>query len=103
MNTSDLKIMKEREASFLKAIDMHQGIIHKICHAWSRNSADEEDWMESMENFQKLNGSCLKLFEDKHCIMGIKEIKLNMNNSHAFLYKPYKEWVYPLVNWVNKN
>jgi hypothetical protein len=48
------------------------------------------------------HGSCLKLFEDKHCKTGIQEIKLNMNNSHAFLYKPYKEWIYPLVNWVNK-
>jgi hypothetical protein len=34
------------------------------------------------------HGSCLKLFEDKHCKTGIQEIKLNMNNSHAFLYKP---------------
>ena len=48
------------------------------------------------------HGSCLQLFEDKHCLTGIREIKLNMNNSHAFLYKPYKEWIYPLVNWINK-
>jgi hypothetical protein len=48
------------------------------------------------------HGSCSGLFEDKHCIKRIEEIKLNMNNSHAFLYKPYKEWVYPLVNWINK-
>ena len=48
------------------------------------------------------HGSCLKLFEDKNCITGLREIKLNMNNSHAFLYKPYKEWVCPLVNWINK-
>ncbi len=49
------------------------------------------------------HGSCLKLFKDKNCLTGIKEIKLNMNNSHAFLYKPYKEWVYPLTNWINVN
>ena len=47
------------------------------------------------------HGSCKLLFEDKHCVKSIKEIKLNMNNSHAFLYKPYKEWVHPLVNWIN--
>ena len=47
------------------------------------------------------HGSCLKLFEDKLCKTGIKEIKLNMNNSHAFLYKPYNEWIYPMVNWIN--
>jgi hypothetical protein len=49
------------------------------------------------------HGSCLMLFEDKHCKTGIEEIKLNMNNSHAFLYKPYKEWIYPMVNWINKS
>lgn len=48
------------------------------------------------------HGSCSKLFEDKNCKTGVREIRLNMNNSHAFLYKPYKEWVYPLVNWINK-
>ena len=48
------------------------------------------------------HGSCSLLFEDKPCIKSFKEIKLNMNNSHAFLYKPYKEWVHPLVNWINK-
>lgn len=47
------------------------------------------------------HGSCLKLFEDKNCITSLKEIKLNMNNSHAFLYKPYREWVHPLVDWIN--
>ncbi|HXB33172.1 MAG TPA: hypothetical protein VNV35_07115 [Puia sp.] len=48
-----------------------------------------------------LHGSCKLLFSDKRCITSIKEIKLNMNNSHAFLYKPYKEWVDPLVKWIN--
>jgi len=48
------------------------------------------------------HGSCLKLFEDKYCITSLKEIKLSMNNNHAFLYKPYNEWVHPLVNWINK-
>jgi hypothetical protein len=48
------------------------------------------------------HGSCLQLFEDKYCVTGLKEIKLNMNNSHAFLYKPYKEWVHPLVDWINE-
>jgi hypothetical protein len=48
------------------------------------------------------HGSCLELFSDKHCIKSVEEIKLNMNNSHAFLYKPYKEWIYPLINWINK-
>jgi hypothetical protein len=32
---------------------------------------------------------------------GYKEIKLSMNNGHGFLYKPYREWVHPLVKWIN--
>ena len=48
------------------------------------------------------HGSCALLFDDKHCIKSFMEIRLNMNNSHAFLYKPYKEWVHPLINWINK-
>ncbi|MGH7452622.1 MAG: DUF1566 domain-containing protein, partial [bacterium] len=35
------------------------------------------------------------------CISDYKEIKLNMNNGHGFLYKPYREWVHPLVKWIN--
>ncbi|MFQ5708631.1 MAG: hypothetical protein ACE5HO_14340 [bacterium] len=46
-------------------------------------------------------GSCESYFKDRHCISGFKEIKLNMNNGHGFLYKPYKEWVHPLVKWIN--
>lgn len=46
------------------------------------------------------HGSCRKLFEDIHCKTGVKEIKLNMNNSHGFLYQPYKEWVQPIVEWA---
>lgn len=48
------------------------------------------------------HGSCARIFEDKNCKTGFKEIKLNMNNSHAFLYKPHPEWVLPLVKWATK-
>jgi hypothetical protein len=46
-------------------------------------------------------GSCASYFDDQDCISGYKEIKLNMNNGHGFLYKPYREWVHPLVKWIN--
>lgn len=48
------------------------------------------------------HGSCAKIFEGRNCLT-FKEIKLNMNNSHAFLYKPFQEWVLPVVRWVNEN
>jgi hypothetical protein len=46
-------------------------------------------------------GSCEGYFNEQVCISGYKEIKLNMNNGHGFLYKPYREWVHPLVKWIN--
>lgn len=46
------------------------------------------------------HNSCSKMFEDKTCVEGFKEIELNMGNGHGFLYQPYKEWVHPLINWI---
>ena len=48
------------------------------------------------------HGSCEKIFMEQHCQPGFREIKLNMGNSHGFLYQPYKEWVVPLVAWINE-
>lgn len=47
------------------------------------------------------HGSCLRLFDDKNCKPTVLEIRLDMKNSHGFIYKPYKEWVRPLVAWMN--
>lgn len=46
-------------------------------------------------------GSCEGYFNDQDCMSGYKEIQLKMNNGHGFLYKPYREWVHPLINWIN--
>jgi hypothetical protein len=45
-------------------------------------------------------GSCETILAEPRCKSGFKEIKLNMGNGHGFLYKPYKEWVHPLVKWI---
>jgi len=45
--------------------------------------------------------SCDKILNDKNCKDGYREIRLDMGNSHAFLYKPYREWVDPLVDWAS--
>lgn len=47
------------------------------------------------------HGSCLGLFEDKSCKPIVQEIMLDMENSHGFIYRPYKEWVRPLVAWMD--
>lgn len=45
-------------------------------------------------------GSCHKLLGDKRCKTGYTEISLSMGNGHGFIYKPYREWVLPLVQWA---
>lgn len=45
-------------------------------------------------------GSCHKLLSDKLCKTGYTEISLSMGNGHGFIYKPYREWVLPLVQWA---
>ncbi len=47
-------------------------------------------------------GSCRELFTDPSDGSSFKEIELNMGNSHAFLFKPYSEWITPLVQWINE-
>ncbi len=46
--SSELKEIKEREASFLKAPDDHQGIIMKMCRAYCDTRADEEDLFQEI-------------------------------------------------------
>ena len=41
--TSDLKSTREKEASFLTALDEHHRIIDKICRAYGNTRADQED------------------------------------------------------------
>jgi hypothetical protein len=48
-------------------------------------------------------GSCDALLMDKHCKAGYKEIKLDMGNGHGFIFKPFPEWVLPLVAWIAPN
>lgn len=48
-------------------------------------------------------GSCHRLLGDKRCKSGYTEISLSMGNGHGFIYKPYREWVQPLVQWAGGN
>jgi hypothetical protein len=47
-------------------------------------------------------GSCGELFVENDCSRGYKEIKLTMNNKHGFIYRPYAEWVHPMVKWMDE-
>lgn len=48
-------------------------------------------------------GSCRPIFDKLPLNKKFIEIELRMGNSHAFLFKPYREWTEPLVNWINES
>jgi len=45
--------------------------------------------------------SCAKLLQDRRCVDGLRETELDMGNGHGFLYKPYEEWIRPIVDWMH--
>lgn len=57
------------------------------------------NWLSIYESSdQKL--SCQTLLKSAHCKSGFREVALKMGNGHGFIYKPYGEWVHPLINWI---
>ena len=44
--------------------------------------------------------SCLPILIETDCKEGVKEIMLDMGLGHGFLYKPYDDWMEPLVEWI---
>jgi hypothetical protein len=49
------------------------------------------------------HGTCAGIFEKRGLIKSYKEISLAMGLSHGFINKGYKEWIDPLINWVEEN
>lgn len=45
-------------------------------------------------------GPCQSIFIEPQCGYSFEEKALNMGIDHAFLFKPYDEWVKPLVAWT---
>jgi len=45
-------------------------------------------------------GSCMPILVESDCKEGVKEIMLDMGLGHGFLYKPYDDWVEPLLDWI---
>ncbi|NNE99614.1 MAG: hypothetical protein HKN25_11395 [Pyrinomonadaceae bacterium] len=43
--------------------------------------------------------SCKEIFTPLNRNAQFREIKLEMGNSHAFLYEPFDDWILPLVAW----
>lgn len=55
------------------------------------------------EKSDHYGSSCENLFKVCPCIKNSKEVALNLGNSHGFLYKPYNEWIIPVIEWANEN
>jgi hypothetical protein len=49
------------------------------------------------------HSSCDRLLMEPYCKTGYKQIKLNMGISHGFIFRPYKEWVQPLISWIKEH
>lgn len=47
--------------------------------------------------------SCLSIFKNLNNGSKFMEIALDMGIDHAFLFKPYPEWVNPMSNWIKNN
>lgn len=45
------------------------------------------------------HGTCNGIFQDREEISSFSEITLNTGLSHGFMYKGYKEWIDPIVQW----
>jgi len=45
------------------------------------------------------HGTCVSLFETRKSLSSYREIKLNTGLSHGFIYKGYKEWIDPILQW----
>lgn len=52
------------------------------------------------EKSDPLGTSCSKILNKNGCLTYSKEIELNLGVGHGFLYKPYKEWVIPVIEWA---
>ena len=47
--------------------------------------------------------SCALIFNERSGQVRFTEIELNTGLDHAFLFKPYEEWVEPMTNWILGN
>jgi hypothetical protein len=53
------------------------------------------------ERSDQLGGTCVKLISgNRDCIVRTKEIELNLGNGHGFIFKPYDEWIIPVIAWA---
>lgn len=82
-------------------------IIIGLCSVYARNYFGEyrvtyKGHFLSIYERSDSKGSCKAIFPPSSENLHFEEIELNTGLDHAFLYKPYKAWVQPVVNWVEQ-
>lgn len=45
------------------------------------------------------HGTCEAIFTNRKNLSSYKEIKLNTGRSHGFIYKGYRAWINPILEW----
>lgn len=73
-------------------------------------------WPDTYKDYENLNlrghflsiveatdphGSCIQISDSHQNLSSFQEIKLNTGLSHGFIYKGYKEWIDPIMNWFH--
>ncbi|HYF31629.1 MAG TPA: hypothetical protein VD993_10960 [Chitinophagaceae bacterium] len=48
------------------------------------------------------HGTCIKVFEGRKHLTSYKEVTLNTGLSHGFFYKGRKEWIDPIMQWLQQ-
>lgn len=93
------------EASILNRKENIRFVILGLCSEYALNYFTKEKnkfcgQFLSIYESSDSKGTCFDIFQNLENGSSFEEIELNMGISHAFLFKPYNEWVKPMVNWI---
>lgn len=74
------------------SLDYFQSYRDKLCGRWLSISEQSDP-----------KGPCTRLLDNPDCKSGYRELELETGYDHGFLFRPYRAWVDPLVQWINEH
>lgn len=93
------------EVAYMQKNDKIQYAIMGLCNEYNLKffakykEALCGNWLSIYESSDQKR-SCQQLLGSVRCKTGFKEVELHLGNGHGFIYKPHKEWVHPLITWI---
>ncbi len=69
---------------------------------YQRQATELEGRFLSIYEQSDAKGTCRAIFADAQMAAEFNEVALNMGIDHAFLYKPFPEWIAPSVQWIHE-